>query len=216
MNITNDLVTEYINGFYEEPTEGLKALRVSSEEAKVPIILRETESFLNILLKINQPKNILEIGTATGYSSSFFAWVCPDARITTIEKFDDKAKIARDNIEQLGYCDRITVLTGDGEEVIDSLDKDEKFDFIFIDAAKSHYKRFFDSALKHAAKGAVILCDNVLFKARTVSDQYDPTGKYKTNIRNMREFLDYINNSEEYDTCILSCGDGLSISKLKR
>lgn len=215
MNITNDLVTEYINSFYKPKTPALVDLRNKSEEERVPIILKETENFLDVFLKILNPKNILEIGTAVGYSSSFFSEVCKDAKIVTIEKFEDKAKEARDNIEALGYKN-IDVLTGDGEDVIDSLPKDLKFDFVFIDAAKSHYKRFLDAALCHISNDGVIVCDNVLFKARTVSDDYDPTGKYKTNVRNMRQFLEYINNHPQLDTTIVACGDGLSISKLRR
>lgn len=216
MNITNDLVTEYINGFYEAKTKDLADLRFKSEEDRVPIILKETESFLRVFLEIYRPKRILEIGTAVGYSSSFFASVCPDAKIVTIEKFEDKAQIAKENIKALGFNEQIQVLTGDGEEIINSLAEDEIFDLVFIDAAKSHYRRFLDASMNHMDKGSVAICDNVLFKARTVSDQYDPTGKYKTNIRNLREFIEYISNHPDLETCILSCGDGLSISKLKR
>lgn len=215
MNITNDLVTEYINGFYKSQSQDLQQLRIKSEDEKVPIILKETESFLEVLLKIVKPKSILEIGTAVGYSASFFASVCKDCKITTIEKFEEKADIAKGNIKNLGYEKEITVLTGDGEDIINSLDENMKFDFVFIDAAKSHYKRFLDASMKHISKDGVIVCDNVLFKARTASDQYDPTGKYKTNIRNMREFIKYITDHPALDTTIISCGDGLSISKLR-
>lgn len=216
MNITNDLVTEYINSFYKPQTSQLEDLRFTSEKEAVPIILKETESFLEVFLRSFRPKSILEVGTAVGYSASFFAEVCKDSSIITIEKFEDKAQIAKSNIKKLGYNNQIQVLTGDGEEIINSFDKDEKFDFIFIDAAKSHYKRFLDASLDHITQDGIIICDNVLFKARTVSDKYDPTGKYKTNIRNMREFLQYINNHPLLTTTIISCGDGLSISTIRR
>ena len=102
---------------------------------------------------------------------------------------------------------------GDGEEVINNLD--EQYDFVFIDAAKSHYRRFWDAALKHCTDGAVIVSDNVLFKARVVSDKYDETGKYRTSIRRMREFVEYITGVDYADTSILPVGDGIAISKLK-
>ena len=118
MNITNDLVTEYINGFYQAKTDALETLRKESEAEGVPIILKETESFLEVFLKTLKPKNILEIGTAVGYSASFFSEVCNDCQIITIEKFEDKANIAKENISRLGY-ENIKVLIGDGEDVLD-------------------------------------------------------------------------------------------------
>ncbi|MCQ2550896.1 MAG: O-methyltransferase [Clostridia bacterium] len=212
MNITNDKVTEYLHGLYTPLTTELGALRESAEKDNVPIILKETESFLNVYLRSLKPKAILEIGTAVGYSASFFKEVCKDAKVVTIEKFLDKAEVAKKNISDLGYD--ITVLTGDGEEVINDM-ADELFDFVFIDAAKSHYTRFLDAAMKHLSSDGVIVADNVLFKARTVSDEYDPSGKYKTNIKNLRSFIEYIMDHPKLDSAVLSVGDGLSISVLR-
>lgn len=215
-NITNDIVTDYINGFYKPLTEELKQLREISEEEKVPIILKETESFFNTFLKITAPKRILEVGCAVGYSAMFFAELT-GAEVYTIEKEHEVYLNARANVERMGYSDKVKVFEGDGEEVIRQLadENTEPFDFVFIDAAKSHYKRFLEAALPLCVKNAVIAADNVLFKARIADDIYDPTGKHKTNIKKMREFVSFINEDSQFDTCIMAVGDGLSISKLR-
>ena len=215
-NITNDLVTEYINGFYSPLTPELGQLRTESEAGKVPIILKESETFLNVFLKITAPKRILEIGCAVGYSAMFFTESC-GAQVITIEKDHDMAVTAAGNFEKLGYSDRVRVIEADGEEGVNQLIEacEEPFDLVFIDAAKSHYKRFLEASLPLCRPGTVIVSDNVLFKARIASDIYDPTGKHKTNIKKMREYVDFISNDKRFDTTVVACGDGLSISKLK-
>ncbi len=215
-NITNDLVTEYINSFYTPVSSEFEALRAKAEQDRVPIILKETESFLDVLLKIIAPKRILEIGCAVGYSAMFFSKCC-GAEVITIEKDCDMVVRARENIEKMGFSRKIKVVEGDGEECIKQLIEsgEDSFDMVFIDAAKSHYKRFLEASLDICADNAVIVSDNVLFKGRTVSDIYDPTGKHKTNIRKMREYVEFITKDERMDTTVISCGDGLSISRLK-
>lgn len=215
-NITNTLVTKYINSFYRPLTPALGALRAEAEAAGVPIILKETEQYLTTMLAIVQPKRILEIGCAVGYSAMFFAECC-GAEVLTVEKDPVIYQTATCNIRRLGYEDRITVLLGDGEEAVKGLyeAKAAPFDLVFIDAAKSHYRRFVDAARTVSCKDAVILCDNVLFKAKVADDRYDPNGKHKTNVRKMREFLEYIEQHPNMDSAVLAIGDGISVSKLK-
>lgn len=214
MNITNDLVTAYICDHYKPINEDLAKLREIGEQDRVPIILKETELVLNTLLELKKPVKILEIGTAIGYSSIYFASICPDAEIYTIEKNETMLQAARHNIETAGLTHRIHSLCGDGQEQIEKLADQGigDFDFVFIDAAKSHYKRFFDAAVKHCVKGALIISDNILQKAMTVSDEYDTHGKHKTNIRKMREYVEYIVGDSTLRTSLLSVGDGLAIS----
>ena len=213
LNIINEKVVDYLIGCYRPLNEEFAAFRAKAEEDRVPIILPDAETLILNLIRIKNPENILEIGTAVGYSASCFA-KASDAHITTIEVKEEVAQEARKNIESFGLSDRIDVLCGDGEEQIEGLDK--TYQFIFIDAAKSHYKRFFDAAIKHASNDAVIVCDNVLFKARVASDEYDPNRKYKTNIRKMREFLEYLVSLDYADTSVIPAGDGISITVLRR
>ena len=215
-NITNDLVTDYINGFYTPLTDELGKLRVDSEEKNVPIILKETESFLKTFLGVIKPARILEIGCAVAYSAMFFAQLT-GAEVYTIEKNSEMVETAVKNIESLGYAEKINVFEGDGEEIAELLKKEgtKPFDVVFIDAAKSHYQRFFDACLPLCGPDTMIIADNVLFKGRIADDKYDPDGKYKTNIRRMREFIAYIMNKPSLDSSILAVGDGLSITRFK-
>lgn len=215
-NITNDIVTEYINGFYQPASPELGTLRLEAEAEKVPIILKETESFLRVMLSIAAPRRILEIGCAVGYSAMFFTAVT-DAQVVTIEKDPEMAAKASANIKRLGYEDKIRIVEGDGEEGVNALFEqgEEPFDMVFIDAAKSHYKRFLEASWKLCRQGTVVISDNVLFKARIASDIYDPTGKHKTNIKKMREYVDFITSDPRMETSIIACGDGVSVSKIK-
>ena len=214
-NITNDIVTDYINGFYEPLTDELAELREKSEEERVPIILKETESFLKTFLGITKPERILEIGCAVGYSAMFFAGLT-GAEVYTVEKDHEMFLTAQKNIEKYGYSNLVTVLEGDGQEAAALLHKQgtQPFDFVFIDAAKSHYKRFLEGCLPLCKKNTVILSDNVLFQARVADDRYDPDGKYKTNIKKMREFLDLIHQDPRFDSSVIAVGDGLALTRL--
>lgn len=215
-HITNPQVTDYMNGFYKAASPELDALRRQAETDDVPIILKETEDYLNTLLAMVKPKRILEIGTAVGYSAAYFA-VKSGADVVTIEKGEDVHLTAKSNIEALGLTGQVRLYCGDGEEETMKLLEagEEAFDLVFIDAAKSHYKRFLDAALKLSHPGTVIVADNVLFQAKTVSDEYDPSGKHKTNIRRLREFIEYVYDHPALETSLTSCGDGLTISVVK-
>ena len=218
MNITNTAITEYINGFYKERSDALKDLRREAEENRVPIILRDTEDLLESLVLLKKPTKILEIGAAVGYSSSFFASLNEDIKVTTIEADEKTYEIAKANIQKLGYSDRITLLFGDAREVLANLEKeqDKDYDLVFIDAAKSHYKSFWDLSMPLVKDDALIVCDNILMKGMTASDEFDVKKKYKTSIRKMRDFLDYINSLEYAKTSTLSVGDGITISVLNK
>ncbi len=180
-------------------------------------------------MKLKKPIRLLEIGTAIGYSSCVFTDCC-QCQVVTIEASDDMADMAEENISNLGFADRIQVLRGDGREVLkrlvaektdenreDKLHKDTKpFDMVFIDAAKSHYKEFWDLSMELIGNEGMIICDNVLMRGRTASDEFDTRGRYKTSIRKMREFLTYINSVEGIYTCVLPVGDGVSISVIEK
>lgn len=214
MNITNDLVTKYINDRYRPVNERLEQLRQMGEQDNVPIILKETESFLNLILALKKPQKILEVGTAIGYSALYFAECCKDAEIYTIEKNEYAINAARHNIAAAGLENRIHSIFGDGQEQIDKL-RDQGvggFDFVFIDAAKSHYKRFLDAALSVCRENALIVSDNILQRAMTASDEYDTNGKHRTNIKKMREYVDYICYDRTLDTSLMSIGDGIAVS----
>ena len=206
MNITNGIITAFINTFYKNDNKDLQELRAFAEAQHVPIILRDTEGLLMNLLRIKKPQRILEIGAAVGYSACCFAEGC-GCQVVTIESNPETFEIAKNNIENMGFSDRVEAAKDDPEG---------GFDVVFIDAAKSHYKAFWDLALPLCNDDAMIICDNVLMKGMTASDEYDPGKKYKTSIRKMREFIHYITDLPYADTCILPVGDGVSISVIDK
>ncbi|MDD6043519.1 MAG: O-methyltransferase [Eubacteriaceae bacterium] len=213
-NITNELVENYITKYYRPVNESLEQLRLVGEKDHVPIIQRDTENVLNSYLKLKQPKRILEIGTAIGYSAIYFATVCKDSEVYTIEKDEIMRQAALNNFQESGLNDRIHSLFGDGQEQIEKLQDQgiKDFDFVFVDAAKSHYKRFLEAALKVCSNNALIISDNILMRGMTASDDFDEHRKHKTNIRKMREYIDFICTQEDLETSLLAVGDGLGIT----
>lgn len=239
-NIVNDKVLEYINGYYKPKSTELAEFRADAEMRKIPIILKDTESFLGMIADLSRPKRILEIGTAIGYSAAFLASALPSCRVVTIEREEDAHAEAVLNMERLGLADRVTCLKGDAIEIMAQLADEqdrryfdiygdcekssaesgaesiegEPFDFVFIDAGKSHYAQFLECAMKLIGEGALIVCDNVLMKGKTAADEYDSMGKYKTSIRKMRAFMEMITSDTRLDTTIFAVGDGISVSRV--
>lgn len=220
-HITSEKVTEYLHHYYRPRNEKLAAMRENAEKRWIPVILKETEDFLALLTALFHPQRILEIGTAIGYSAAFFAETT-DAQIVTIERDEEMYREACQNIEKLHLEKKISCLSGDAETVLRVLQKEVQegqrvpFDFLFIDAGKSHYTEFLSLAFPMLQEGALVLCDNILMRGTTVSDEYDPKGKHKTNIRKMREFIDWITEDEHFTTTLYAIGDGISCSIVKK
>ena len=222
MEITDLQVTQYINGLYHPPAPFLEELRADAEQQNIPIILKETETLLLTLIEMKKPKHILEIGTAVGYSSLCFAFATQDCRITTIELQEKMQKTALKNILQAGFSDRIRILPGDAVSVLTKLleERDNNkesvdYDFIFLDAAKGHYLEFWNLCVGLCAPHAVIVSDNILFKAMTAADEYLDVRRNKTIVNRMRAYLQHISSINGVQTTILPVGDGVAISVLK-
>ncbi len=204
-----------------EQDPDMEELRSFAESKHIPVILRDTEDLLRILLYLKKPANILEIGTAIGYSALFFTKTC-GAKVTTLERDPESASAARENISQMGYEEKIDVLCGDACEILSSpefMQREETatgYDFIFIDASKSHYRSFWDLAAPLLSDGGMIVCDNILIRGLSANDPMDIPHKHRTSVRNMRAFLTYINGLEYADTCVLPVGDGMSVSVIDR
>lgn len=223
MNITNDKVTDYINSYYKPLDEELLVFREKSEAYSIPIILRETEMYLSVMLKLLKPRRILEIGTAVGYSAIYFMRLLPDSSITTIDRHPKLIPMAKKNFLLWDEGKRVDFRTGEALDILDELYEEKisdpdiwmDYDFVFIDAAKSHYREFFDKSLKLCKPGTVIICDNILMKAYLVDDRaYDPGRRHRTSVKRMQEFVDYLYERDDLDVSLLSDGDGLAIIKL--
>ncbi len=218
MNIINPLVSEYLEVLFTPINEPLADLRKYAEERHIPIITKDVERLLAVIMEGMKPQFVLEIGTAIGYSAAFMATTYNGCKIDTIEVNCQAYETALTNLDRMGLTNRVTVFYGDATEIMDQLSSETKprnflgYDLIFIDASKSKYTGFFNQSLKLIKPGGLILCDNVLMRGTVANDCYDPEGKHKTSIKNIRAFLDYITTLETVETAILPIGDGISMS----
>lgn len=213
---------EFVDKGHRSLDEDLAALRHANEAEGVPLILSETEEILGMLLSLTSPEKILEIGTAHGYSSLFFARKLPEARITTIDRNPVMVEAAEAEFSAREEGERIDFRTGDAMEILDGLvrelgdaDESQKYDFVFIDAAKSHYREFFEAAEKICTKNALIVCDNILLKGWIVEAEGKAAKRHRTSIKYMKKFLEYIRGRDDLETAILTGGDGLAIIRFK-
>ncbi|MGO1469647.1 MAG: O-methyltransferase [Tissierella sp.] len=208
-NINNEYIEEYIRSLLPEKDDNFKSMEEYAKKNHVPIIEPEVAQFLSVQLKALKPKRILEVGTAIGYSSLIFAdSLDGNYSITTIERRADMIELALKNILNTKHKKNINILQGEAEEILPKLK--EKYDLIFIDAAKGQYLEFFNEALEFLDSNGMIICDNVLFKGMVATDNLVVRRK-KTIVKRLREFLQYINQIEGYSSCIIPIGDGLAL-----
>lgn len=183
-------------------------------ETHVPIIKKPTQSLLRFLMHNNKPKRILEVGTAVGFSSLLMTEYMPEgSHIVTIERNEGRIQRAKKNIAEANRGDRITLLEGDATDILQELvDKGERFDFIFMDAAKGQYINFLDNVLTLLEKDGLLVSDNVLQDGDVVESRYGVTRRNRTIHSRMREYLYTLTHHEEFDSIILPIGDGVTLS----
>lgn len=194
--------------------EKLSIIKKEAIEKFVPIISDESLGFIEVMLNIIKPKNVLEIGTAVGYSASNFCkCLDDDSKIVTIERNDRRFKEASKNIKELGLEKNVEILFGDALDVLPTL-KDNTFDVIFIDAAKGQYIKFLEEAKRLAKNGSVIIADNVLFHGLTLSDYNEH--RNRTAVTRLRQFIDIINTDKMLKSTLIKIGDGLTVSYITK
>ena len=209
-HINEEYIEDYIRSIMPEQPSFLKDLERYGEENHIPIIEREVAQLLKVLLKIHRPKKILEIGTAIGYSALVMASSTHrDSNIVTIERRLDMVELAKKNIENTEYKERIKIFYGEAEEILPKIN--EKFDFIFLDAAKGQYLDFFNHCANLLEDKGLIVSDNVLFKGMVATDKLVIRRK-KTIVKRLREYLKYISNLEGYESCVIPIGDGVALT----
>lgn len=212
--IVEPRLVEYLNSLETELPEHLKRLEEYAIAHEVPIIRKEAQSFLRLLLEVKQPKRILEVGTAIGFSASLLCEYMPeDCRLTTIEKVPMRIVEAEKNLAALKRSKDVTFLTGDAEEVLRELmEKGEQYDFIFMDAAKGQYMSFLKSILPMLKKGAILITDNVLQEGSIIESKYSITRRDRTIHMRMREYLYELKHNDALTTSIVAVGDGMALS----
>ena len=190
----------------------LERVKKKALEDHIPIIMDETLEVMGKYLSKIKPEKILEIGTAVGYSAMCFTnFLTEDGRIDTIEREAERVKEARENIEKVGVADKIQIYQGDAVEILPTLK--ERYDAVFIDAAKGKYPFFLKEALRMIKPNGIIFADNILYKGYVLSD-YNKH-KQRTAVRNLREYIKEVSENPNLETQILEVGDGLAISQIK-
>ncbi|MBQ3665872.1 MAG: O-methyltransferase [Lachnospiraceae bacterium] len=215
--IVNERIVSYIHSLEKSNGSVYDEIEKMAHETDVPIIRKEMESFLRVMIGIRNPKNILEIGAAIGYSAIIMADCMPqNCHITTIENYDKRIPIAKENIKKAGFEEKITLLEGDATEYLDLLVSQQKyFEFVFIDAAKSQYLSYMERILKMTKEGAVIIADNVLQEGELIESRFAVDRRNRTIHSRMREYLYTVKNMKELETTIVPIGDGISMSVRK-
>ena len=218
MQIINMIVDErmvaFINSFDKGNTPFLDELEKYAKETDVPIIRKEMQTFLRFLLSFAKPLKILEVGTAIGFSALLMSEYAPDGcQITTIEKYDKRIPLAKENFAKAGKTDYITLLEGDAADVLKELEG--SYDLIFMDAAKGQYIHFMPDILRLLAPGGLLVSDNVLQDGDIIESRFAVTRRNRTIHSRMRDYLFELTHHELLETCILPVGGGITLSVKK-
>ena len=208
--IVNERVVAYINSLDCGNSDICNTIEKEAIADEVPIIRKEMGNLLKVLLQLVQPERILEVGTAVGYSSILMSENMPEnCHITTIENYDKRIPVAKNNFIRAGVIDKITLIEGDAADVLKTLDG--PYDFIFMDAAKGQYKLFYDMIIDKLRVDGLLISDNILYKGMVAHDDFDIRRK-KTIVKRMRNYLDYICNCDYLSTSLIPIGDGVALS----
>lgn len=212
--INYDYIVQYIRALHTCSDELLLEIenKIATGEETWPIIKPEVADFMKVLLSIIKPQEILEIGTAVGYSSTLMSqYLGEGGHITTIERFPYMMEIAHKNIERAGLSDTIHILEGDAAEILPTL-PDEKYDVIFMDCAKGQYINFLPYCIKLLKPGGVLITDNVLHKGTVARSRYLIERRQRTTHARLRDFLWTIMHTDELKSSVMPLGDGLAVS----
>ena len=233
--IVDEQIASYINSLEIDLPEYLSKLEIQALEDGVPIIRKEAQTLLKFFLEMKQPKQILEVGAAVGFSSSLMSEYMPgDCRITTIEKVEMRITEAKKNLSKARRAADITLMMGEAMDCLRLLNNEpiesevnlfypggeniplaSKFDFIFMDAAKAQYMNFLPQIMKLLAEGGLFITDNVLQEGSIAKSKYSITRRDRTIHVRMREYLYTLTHMPEFTTMVLPVGDGMAISIAK-
>ena len=209
--IVDERLVTYINSLDRDNTPVLDEIEKEALRDFVPIIRKEMQSFLKLLLAMQKPMRILEVGTAVGFSAVLMAEYAPKGcQIVTIENYEKRIPIAKANFERAGKQEQITLLEGDATEILPQLEG--QFDMIFMDAAKGQYINFMPQVLRLLKTGGVLVSDNVLQDGDIIESHYIVERRNRTIYKRMREYLYELTHSDELVTAVMPIGDGITVS----
>ena len=209
--IVDERMVSFINSLDSGNPSYLNELEEYARATDVPIVRTEMQSLLRFLMKMKQPKRILEVGTAIGFSALLMSEYAPsDCKITTIEKYEKRIPLALENFKKAGKEEAITLLQGDALEILPTLT--EEYDFIFMDAAKGQYIHFLPDILRLLKVGGLLVSDNVLQDGDVLESRFAVTRRNRTIHGRMRDYLYTLKHTEELTTAIIPLGDGVALS----
>ena len=212
--IVNERIVDYINSLDKGNSPVCNAIEKEALADGVPIIRKEMGNLLKVLLLLKQPQKMLEVGTAVGYSSILMSENMPqNCRITTIENYEKRIPVAKNNFKRAGKEEVITLLEGDAMDILKELDG--TYDFIFMDAAKGQYINFLPELLRLMPAGGLLISDNVLQEGDIVESRYGVTRRNRTIHTRMREYIYTLTHAEQLETSIVPIGDGITLSVKK-
>ena len=209
--INEERMRDYLYSLEPDWGELCESIASKARKEEIPVIKRETGALLKTMVALKQPRAILEVGTAVGYSALLMAGAAPEScKITTIEKYEPRILEAKKNFAKAEIEDRIVLLEGDAEEILQSLTG--PFDFVFLDAAKGQYLHWLPVILGLLERGGVLFSDNVLQGGDVLQSRYGVERRDRTIHGRMREYLYQIKHMEGLESAIVPIGDGVSIS----
>lgn len=212
--IVDERMVTYINSLDMGNTPLLNEIEKEAKADLVPVIRREMQSFLKVLLAIHRPLRVLEVGTAVGFSALLFCEYGPEnMQVTTIEKYEKRIPIARENFRRAGRENQITLLEGDAADILKELQ--ESYDLIFMDAAKGQYIHFLDDVLRLMKPGSVLVSDNMLQGGDIIESHYAVERRNRTIYKRMREYLYELKHNDKLLTSVIPLGDGVTVSVRK-
>ena len=208
--IVDERMTTFINSLDAGNTPFLNQIEEEAIKTNVPIIRTDMQSFMKFLLAASQPMQILEVGAAIGFSALLMSTYAPEGcHITTIENYEKRIPIARENIARAGKEKEITLLEGDAQEILPTLN--ESYDLIFMDAAKGQYLAFLPEVLRLLKPGGLLVSDNVLQDGDIMESRYAVIRRNRTIHSRMRDYLYELKHHPELTTAILPVGDGVAV-----
>ena len=212
--IVDERIVTFINSLDTENSPILEEIEKEALAAEVPIVRREMQSFLKVLLMLKKPMSVLEVGTAVGFSALLMSEYCPEGcKITTIENYEKRIPIARNNFVRAGKEEQIELIEGDAACVLKELEG--SYDFIFMDAAKGQYIHYLPDVLRLLAKGGCLVSDNVMQDGDVIESRFAVERRNRTIHARMREYLYALKHDCRLETAILPIGDGAAVSVKK-
>ena len=217
MMVEHERFEDFLESIPDGLPEYLADLEIQSIKDNVPIIRKGSQHLIRFMLELKKPLNILEVGTATGFSSLFMLeFLDKKAKITTIEKMEERALKAKENFKKIDKDRQITLIKGDAIEVLDELvSKGNTYDFIFMDAAKGQYINFFNNIKKLLLPNGIFITDNMLQEGRLLDSRYTVVRRDRTIHARMREYVKLLLSDKDLKTMLLEAGDGMAVSVKK-